>query len=186
MEDTIIMNIKNNKGYSLVEVLAAIIILLLVTSGIVTGVVLSKHQYQSSITQSEASELYNSLSSLINNELKFTNEIKTDSNNNVTSFYSVSYATKSALTGFDTIDNDGNTTSDYGQIILRSTADESDIKRLLSYGAYTNGLGGKVDSLTYKDGIFTVTLSVGTSDKTIISKTFNVRPLNTIVANKDD
>lgn len=178
------MNIKNNKGYSLVEVLAAIIILLLVTGGVATGVVLSRNQYQNSITQSEASELYNSLSSLINNELKFTNEIKTDDDNNVTSFYSVSYATKSALTGFDTIDSNNKPTNGYGQIILRSTADENDIKRLLGYGAYTNGLGGKVESVKYIDGIFEVTLSIGTSDKTIISKTFNVRPLNTIAVNK--
>ena len=179
------MNIKNNKGFSLVEVLVAIIILLLVTSGIVTGVVLSKRQYQSSITYSKASELYNSLSSLINNELKFTNQIKTDGEN-VSSFYSVSYATKSDLTEFSVIDGNGNVTSDYGQLILRSASNSSDIKRILSYGAYTNALGCKLDSLTYKEGIFTVTLSVGTSDKTIISKTFNVRPLNAIVVNKDD
>lgn len=179
------MNIKNNKGYSLVEVLAAIIILLLVTGGVVTGVVLSQHQYQNSITQSEASELYNSLSSLINNELKFTNQIKTE-DENVTSFYSISYATKSDLTKFAVIDSNGNDTSGYGQIILRSASNSSEIKRILSYGAYTNGLGARVDSLTYIDGIFTVTLSIGTSDKTIISKTFNVRPLNTIVINKDN
>lgn len=178
------MNIKNNKGYSLVEVLAAIIILLLVTSGIVTGVILSKRQYKNSIIQSEASELYNSLSSLINNELKFTNEIKIDENNNVTSFYSVSYATKSALTGFDTIDKNNKSTNGYGQIILRSTSDESDIKRLLSLGAYTDELGGKIESIKYIDGIFEVTLSIGTSDNTIISNTFDVRPLNMIAVNK--
>ncbi len=176
----------NNKGYSLVELLAAITILLLLTGGLVTGVILSYNQYQSSIRRSEASELYNSLSALINNELKFTTEIKTDGKGNVTSFYSISYATSSDLTGFAVIDDNKNNTVDYGHLILRSVSNPEEYKRLLSYGAYTDGLGGKLESLTYDNGIFTVSLSIGKDDKEIISQTFNVRALNNVVVDKKE
>ena len=61
-----------SKGFSLIELLAAILILSLVSGGLVTGVMLSNKQYKSSIRQSEASELYNTISSLLNYELKLT------------------------------------------------------------------------------------------------------------------
>ena len=83
-----------SKGFSLIELLAAILILSLVSGGLVTGVMLSNKQYKSSIRQSEASELYNTISSLLNYELKLTNEVKLDGDKLV-AFKSISYQSAS-------------------------------------------------------------------------------------------
>ena len=83
----------NNKGFSLIELLSTIVILSLVTGGLVTGVILSSNQYKESIRQSEASQLYNTICSLLTNELRFTNKIsyKEGTTNEVEAIKSVSY-----------------------------------------------------------------------------------------------
>ena len=177
-----IMN--NNKGFSLIELLAAIVILSLVTGGLVTGVILSSNQYKESIRQSEASELYNTISSLLTNELRFTNKIsyKEGTTNEVEAIKSVSYQIDESNlckiyvlyeSGYDAGD-------DYGRIAL---GDNDKKNYLLGNAAYTNDLGAKIHSITYDEisKLFTVDLDIGYKDKSIIRNKFNVRALNTVI-----
>ena len=174
-----IMN--NNKGFSLIELLAAILILSLVTGGLVTCVILSSNQYKESIRQSEASQLYNTISSLLTNELRFTNKIsyKEGTTNEVEAIKSVSYQIDESNlckiyvlyeSGYDAGDN-------YGRIAL---GDNDKKNYLLGNAAYTNDLGAKIHSITYDrtQKLFTVDLDIGYNDKTIIRYEFNVRALN--------
>ena len=177
-----IMN--NNKGFSLIELLAAILILSLVTGGLVTGVILSSNQYKESIRQSEASQLYNTISSLLTNELRFTNKIsyKEGTTNEVEAIKSVSYQIDESNlckiyvlyeSGYDAGDN-------YGRIAL---GDNDKKNYLLGNAAYTNDLGAKIHSITYDrtQKLFTVDLDIGYNDKSIIRNEFNVRALNTVI-----
>ena len=175
----------NNKGFSLIELLAAIVILSLVTGGLVTGVILSSNQYKESIRQSEASQLYNTISSLLTNELRFTNKIsyKEGTTNEVEAIKSVSYQIDESNlckiyvlyeSGYDAGDN-------YGRIAL---GDNDKKNYLLGNAAYTNDLGAKIHSITYDtDNMFTVELDIGYDTKTVIRQTFNVRPLNRVIVN---
>ena len=175
------ITIMNNKGFSLIELLAAILILSLVTGGLVTGVILSSNQYKESIRQSEASQLYNTISSLLTNELRFTNKIsyKEGTTNEVETIKSVSYQIDESNlckiyvlyeSGFPA---DGN----YGRIAL---GDNDKKNYLLGNAAYTNDLGAKIHSITYDrtQKLFTVDLDIGYNDKSIIRNEFNVRALN--------
>ena len=171
---------KNNKGFSLIELLAAIVVLSLVTGGLVTGVILSSNQYKESIRQSEASQLYNTISSLLTNELRFTNKISyKEGTNEVEAIKSVSYQIDESNlckifvlyeSGFDAGDN-------YGRIAL---GDNDKKNYLLGNAAYTNDLGAKIHRITYDETqkLFTVDLDIGYKDKSIIRNKFNVRALN--------
>ena len=176
------ITIMNNKGFSLIELLAAILILSLVTGGLVTGVVLSSNQYKESIRQSEASQLYNTISSLLTNELRFTNKISyKEGTNEVEAIKSISYQIdESNLCTIYVLYNSGFDAGDhYGMIAL---GDNEKKNYLLGNAAYTNDLGAKICSITYNETqkLFTVDLDIGYKDKSIIKNTFNVRALNSV------
>ena len=171
-----------SKGFSLIELLAAILILSLVSGGLVTGVMLSNKQYKSSIRQSEASELYNTISSLLNYELKLTNEVKLDGDKLV-AFKSISYQiNESSLCKIYVLYESGYPAGDnYGQIAF---GNDDKKNHLLGNAAYTNGLGAKLN-ITYSetDNMFTVDLDVGYDTKSVIRQIFNVRSLNKVIIN---
>lgn len=171
---------ENNKGFTLIELLVAILIVSLVSGGLVTGIVLSNNQYKNSIRQSEANELYNTISSLLTNELKYTNKIKMDeTTKEVKSFKSISYQIdESSLCTIYVLYESGYPAGDnYGRIAL---GDNDKKNYLLGNAAYTNDLGAKIHSITYDrtQKLFTVDLDIGYNDKSIIRNEFNVRALN--------
>lgn len=171
---------ENNKGFTLIELLAAILIVSLVSGGLVTGIVLSNNQYKNSIRQSEANELYNTISSLLTNELKYTNKIKMDeTTKEVKSFKSISYQIdESSLCTIYVLYESGYPAGDnYGRIAL---GDNDKKNYLLGNAAYTNDLGAKIHSITYDrtQKLFTVDLDIGYNDKSIVRNEFNVRALN--------
>lgn len=169
---------KNNKGFSLVELLATVIIIGLVSGGLVTGIVLSNKQYKNSIRQSEASELYNTISSLLTYELKFTNQVELDGDKLV-AFKSISYQLADVqLINIYVLDEDGNETNEYGKIAFGS----SDKKNyLVGNATYTKDLG-VILNITYNQttNLYTVNLDIGYDDKSVIHNIFNVRALNRV------
>lgn len=170
----------NNKGFTLIELLASIIIISLVSGGLVAGVILSNNQYKDSIRQSEASELYNTISSLLTNELKYTNQIQLDSNDNVIAFKSISYQVDSSpLCQIDVVYSSGYPTKrKYGYIAL---GDNTRKNLLVGESTYPNDLGAKL-SITYDStlNMFKVNLDIGYDDKSIIQHPFDVRCLNNV------
>lgn len=173
-----------SKGFSLIELLAAILILSLVSGGLVTGVMFSNKQYKSSIRQSEASELYNTISSLLNYELKLTNEVKLDGDKLV-AFKSISYQIdESSLSKIYVLYESGFPAGDsYGRIAF---GNDDKKNYLLGNAAYTNGLGAKLN-ITYDntDKMFMVDLDIGYDTKSVVHQIFNVRALNRVYVNAE-
>ena len=174
---------RRSKGFSLVELLAAILILSLVSGGLVTGILLSSNQYKNSMRQSEANELYNTISSLLTNELRFTNKIRYKTGTNeVEAFKSVSYQIDDEnLCNIYILNDEGYLTIKYGHIALGEI--DKKVNYLIGAAAYTNGLGAKIHGIKYDttEKLFTVDLDIGYNDKSIIRNTFNVRALNTVI-----
>ena len=166
-----------SKGFSLIELLAAILILSLVSGGLVTGVILSNKQYKSSIRQSEASELYNTISSLLNYELKLTNEVKLDGNKLV-AFKSISYQIdESSLCNIYVLYESGYPAGDnYGRIAFGNNDKKN---YLLGNAAYTNGLGAKLN-VTYNDAnnLFTVDLDIVLNANLFTNNLFKLIKIN--------
>lgn len=187
MGATIIMNkLKNSNGMTLTELLAATLIMLLVTVGLTTGIALSNKEFVASIRQSEAQELFSTLQSLINNELRYTNQVSYDDNGDVTSFFSVTYALKENPTYSFVIlksndeGDDEETTINYGELAI---GNNGTYKRLIGDGNYPYNLGAMIKTFKYDadNKLFTVELDIGTDDGgSIISKTFNVRAINMV------
>lgn len=175
---------RRSKGFSLVELLAAILILSLVSGGLVTGIILSSNQYKNSMRQSEANELYNTISSLLTNELRFTNKIRYKTGTNeVEAFKSVSYQIDDEnLCNIYVLNDEGYLTIKYGHIAL-GEINKNNVNYLIGAAAYTNGLGAKIHGIKYDttEKLFTVDLDIGYNDKSIIRNIFNVRALNTVI-----
>ncbi len=185
--DITIMNNKNRifrlnkKGMSLTETLCATVLVALVTLLLVTGVSLANKQYKNSLRLSQSQELYATLESLLINELRYTSEVKLSNNNEVDTFFSVTYALKNAKTRLYSLDENGNVTDGYGQLAI-GDEESSSYNRLLGNASYTNNLGAKASIYYDKNkSLFTVTLDIGVIGKdSVINKTFNVRAINNV------
>lgn len=170
--------LNNNKGTTLVEMLCAVIILLLVSSGLAAGVSLANKYYIKTVRYSEAAELSSTISNLLTNELKYTNRVCLNDDGTVSTIYSTTYGLEDEFPSIVIVDDDGNVlTNEYGQVAFKSS---TKLNRMLSVANYNNDLGAKL-SITYnKDGnYFTVVLDVGTNDLgTLVTNNFDVRCLN--------
>lgn len=179
------MNKFNNKGMTLSEMLVATIIMLLVSVGLSTGVALANKEFISSIKQSEAQELYSTLSTIISNELRYTSEIyssdnKTQDEITVSGFYSMTYSPSDKNTNpyLLILTKDGSTTSsDFGQLAI---GQGTNYNRVLNSASYPNNLGVRI-TVKYNQtkALFTVYLDVGTigGDAIISNEPFSVRAL---------
>lgn len=172
--------IKSEKGTSLGEMLIVVLILLLITSTLVTGMTLAERHFVNSVRRSEAYDLYGNLQEVLSNELKFTTEC-TLAGNHVESFFSVTYAVKHQETSLVALDADGAETSGYGMLAL---GNGGEYNRLLSEGMYPHNLGAKAD-ITYdaENKYFTVSLDVGYKGESIESNVFDVKALNLKIIN---
>lgn len=169
--------LKNNKGMTFSELLVATLIMLLVSAALVTGVALANKQFVSSIRYSEADELYSSLSSLISNELRFTDEIKT-SNGKVVAFYPTTYSLSTNTPYIVSLDDDKQETQGYGQLAFGSNGSYN---LILSSANYSYNMGAKINIEYIKNGnYFIVDLDIGADNTSLIDKEFTVRALNDV------
>lgn len=182
--------LKNSIGFTLSEVLVAVLIMVLASIGMVTAVVLSNNQLTKQTRLSEANELYTTLSSLITNELRYTNEISFGNGNYVSSFYSSTYAQKNTTVNpsLVLVDKEGNIIEDdinsnvYGYLGLGSEKPYKLLVGVSTYGSYDLGANATIQ-YNQSLNLFTVTLQIGviTTEEQLLSYTFNVRPMNTII-----
>lgn len=184
--------LKNSIGFTLSEVLVAVLIMVLASIGMVTAVVLSNNQLTKQTRLSEANELYTTLSSLITNELRYTGEISLENGSNkVSSFYSSTYAQKNTTVNpsLVLVDKEGNIIEDdinsnvYGYLGLGSEKPYKLLVGVSTYGSYDLGANATIQ-YNQNLNLFTVTLKIGvitTGDDPLLTYTFNVRPMNTII-----
>ena len=169
---------------SLVELLCALLILMLVSTGLVTGVQLGVNQYAKSMRSSESKILYSTLSSIISNELRYSTDITVDASGNLVDFQAVSYGQRtykdSTLTrSFRSMTDEDTYTAGYGKLYY-GTANDADTKdNLLGAASYTYGLTAMVSSIVYdsENAMFTVQLDIGWNQESYYSGQFQVHNL---------
>ena len=164
----------DRKGMTLTELLAGIIVMLLVAGIMVIGVKLGSDAYVKSVSMSEAQQLCSTLTSLVNDELRYCGTIYLEDNNNVSFFSNNFGGSKNAGLSFDQ--------NDKGQVVLKGE-EGSRPHKILSRNSYPYNLKGRVD-LTYDrnagdNGTFNATVEVyRTEGKVLATTTFQVQPLN--------
>lgn len=195
--------LNQRKGFSLTEMLCAVALVALVSVGLASGVTTGTRQFKKSVRYSEAQTLYTTLESILTNELKYTNLITVDSDGNVKTFYSVTYAIEENPTGLYVLNgnlkgDDANkdvvlTDGGYGQLAI---GDGTTFNRLLGKSSYTSNLGAKATIKYYpesgegtkrKEAHFTVDLDIGIigTNVSIVNKKFDVRCLETVSVGGD-
>ena len=172
--------LRNNKGMSIAETLVAVLILLLVSGGLASGVSLANRYYTKTLRTSEANELFSTLESLISNELRYTGEVYLNGDS-LDTFFSPTFSNEKKLTRIVIVDTNKELLNDeYGYVAIGNTED-NEYRYILAKGSYPNELGVKIKSITYDDkhGYFNVELDIGTETiGTLIDKAFSVRCLN--------
>ena len=164
------------------ELLCAVLILLLVSSGMASAVSLGVRQYQKSIRDSESKVLYSTLMTVLSNELAYTTDIRVDAldasgKGNVKQFQSQNYVIEGNLS---TLMTDESGDDGYGQLLLGNSKDTSESMSVLGKAAYANGLLAKVTSITYDKSnfCFSVYLSIGYQGTECYGGEFQVQNVN--------
>lgn len=158
--------LRDRRGFTLTELLCAVLIVLLVSALLTVGVRFAGRTYNSSMQLSEAQELCSTLTSVISDKLRFCGTVTPGADGSLDHIFIQDLGSVEGEGAAFQVDADG-------QLTLGST-------RLLSSAAYPRGLRVRDVSLRYDSasGIFTVALQVGTADSTLAETSFEVRRLN--------
>lgn len=157
--------LRDRRGFTLTELLCAVLIVLLVSALLTVGVRFAGRTYNSSMQLSEAQELCSTLTSVISDKLRFCGTVTPGADGSLDHIFIQDLGSVEGEGAAFQVDADG-------QLTLGST-------KLLSSAAYPRGLRVRDVSLRYDtSGIFTVTLQVGTVDSTLAETSFEVRRLN--------
>ncbi len=160
--------LRNKQGMSIVELLSAIIVMLLVTVVLVTGVKLGVKAYTKSVSMSEAQVLCSTLTTIVSDDLRYAGTV---------------YPNNKAADGVDVlklfVQGKGEgyyTQNDDGQVVFHRDT-EGDAK-LLGKGSYPYGLKANV-TVTVENDTFTAVVEVTSKTDNVLSQnTFEVKPIN--------
>lgn len=180
--------LSGHRGFSLGELLAATIILLLASQVMAEGVTFAVRMYNETLTRSHGKQLCSTLTNSIETELRYATSITYDENTGkLLTYFSPVYG--QSKSGFLSIDSDDNE-QDSGEIAIKATEDGRTVyRRLLSGASYSSfELKAKVENVTYNkaDNLFTVTLLItDRNNKEQVENTFNVIPINDLKINQN-
>lgn len=184
--------LSGHRGFSLGELLAATIILLLASQVMAQGISFAVRMYNESLTRSHGKQLCSTLTNMIETELRYTTSIKTDTSGKLVNYFSPVYGqTKSS---FAVIDENGNqaTGTGGGEIAIQITNQNDKVvwQKLLSSASYSSyGLKARVGSVTYTPdskniGRFHVILMIeDKKGKNLVTNEFDVIPVNSVKIN---
>ena len=88
------MRNKSKAGYTLVEMLCAVVVLILVSMLMVTGVRLGVESYAKSVASSEAQVLCSTLKTKVSDELRYSGSLLLDTDGTPKGFFSQTYTNK--------------------------------------------------------------------------------------------
>lgn len=178
-----------SKGFTLVEMTAAVLILVLLVLILNTGLDLAVKSYRTMTAESETELLMSSLSDAIYDELRYARDINADADyaGGTPSGLADTPDPAAAITGnlerYTSVSFGRNTT-----LSLQNGQLYASGKRLLAAGAYGNG-DYSIEQLeiTYdkEARVFTVKLTVGGVDNIKAATEFKIRPLNSIKPGND-
>ena len=184
----ITIKFSSSKGFSLGELLAATLILLLASQVMAQGVAFAARMYNESLTRSHSKQLCSSLTAAIETELRYTTSIEYDtSTGKLKNYFSREYGQTGS--SFLSIDQD-NKVADTGELAVKTNSGtKSAYQRLLSSSTYSSyDLQAKVVSTTYDkdENQFTVNLEIyNNKDEKLLESTFDVIPINNLKINEE-
>lgn len=153
--------LREKSGLTLVEMLAAVAVLILLGLMLNTGMQMAVRSYRTMIARSEVELLLSTLADALSDDLRYAQEVETDAGGKLKTYQDASGGTVSLVIGPD------------GQIYAGG-------KRVLPPGAYGRGTYVvKAMEIDFAEECFTVELKVGQKAGEISEeRTFTVRCLN--------
>lgn len=181
--------LSDRRGFSLGELLAATIILLLASQVMTQGMAFATRMYNETLSRSHAKQLCSTLTNVIETELRYTTSV-TVNGTTLTSYFSPVYGqTKSGFVALDENDNPV-AESAGGELAIQvtdKTTNEIVWHRLVSSSSYSSyGLKAEVNNLSYDqaNNIFRIVLKITDKDgNELVSNTFDVLPVNKLTIN---
>ena len=164
------MHNKSRGGFTLVEMLCAIVVLILVSMLMVTGVRLGVDSYAKSVSYSEAQVLCSTLKTTVSDELRYSGSVLLDADDKVTpkGFFSQTYTNQTNPNQFPGFSQDEN-----GRVLLGGN-------KLLPNKSYPYGLKASVTLERYDKTtrVFHVKITVTRTTQTLAETEFDVQQLN--------
>lgn len=159
----------SQKGFSLSEMLLAVLIISLTACFIGGGITVIKDAYLKITVKAEAQTLLSTTVSAISLELRNADDIeeqRTETNENTSyTFYNVQRGYRISLENFNE------------NIYIRAEGEDS-LFPLLTEQTKTNGLVPKLENLSYENNVFSYKVSIYYKDKKLVDQVIYIRPVN--------
>ena len=180
--------LSDKRGFSLGELLAATVILLLASQVMTQGMAFATRMYKESLTRSHAKQLCSTLTNVIEKELRYTTSVNTDSDGTVLKYFSPTYGkTESAFAAIDENENKIDGTAG-GEIAVQLTAEDGSRywQKLISSASYSSfDLKATIQNVKLEGTTFHVILEITDKDgKKIVTNKFDVIAVNDIKLNQ--
>lgn len=147
-------------GFTLAEVLLAVLILVMVSAIVATGIPVAKNAYEKVVLASNAEVLLSTTISALRNELGTAQDIQTSSDSTIITYYSAQTGATSKiclnsdLEAGDQLDDPDGTVM-FQRYAKTDLSSGGDIVRLVSSAASTGDLYVTYSSVSYENGIIT-------------------------------
>lgn len=176
--------LSDKRGFSLGELLAATVILLLASQVMTQGMAFATRMYKESLTRSHAKQLCSTLTNVIEKELRYTTSVNKGNDGTVLKYFSPTYGkTESAFAAIDENENKIDGTAG-GEIAVQLTAEDGSRywQKLISSASYSSfDLKATIQSVKLEGTTFHVILEITDKDgKKIVTNKFDVIAVNDI------
>lgn len=176
--------LSDKRGFSLGELLAATVILLLASQVMTQGMAFATRMYKESLTRSHAKQLCSTLTNVIEKELRYTTSVNKGNDGTVLKYFSPTYGkTESAFAAIDENENKIDGTAG-GEIAVQLTAEDGSLywQKLISSASYSSfDLKATIQSVKMEGTTFHVILEITDKDgKKIVTNKFDVIAVNDI------
>lgn len=180
--------LSDKRGFSLGELLAATVILLLASQVMTQGMAFATRMYKESLTRSHAKQLCSTLTNVIEKELRYTTSVNKGNDGTVLKYFSPTYGkTESAFAAIDENENKIDGTAG-GEIAVQLTAEDGSRywQKLISSASYSSfDLKATIQSVKMEGTTFHVILEITDKDgKKIVTNKFDVIAVNAIKLNQ--
>lgn len=160
--------LKSQQGFSVSEMLLAVLLIGLILSFIGGGIAVVKNAYQRITLRAEAQTLLSTVITSVSAELRYADEIEKIEEANQNSNWSF-YSTKRGYRIYFENKNDN---------IYINTEVSTAWVPLLTEKTITQGLVPKLLDLKYEEGVFTYTIKIYYENDVYAEQEINVRPMN--------
>ena len=176
-------------GFSLGELLAATLILLLASQVLAQGMSFAVRMYNESLTRSHGKQLCSTLTNMIETELRYTTSVEKNADNTLRTYFSPTYGkTQSSFVAIDESGKEISQATTGGEIAIKVTDKDNKVvwQRLISSASYSSyGLKARVTEVKINsnkgDTVFNVTLKItDKNDNDLVTNTFDVIPVNKV------